>query len=282
MPTRADFQSGYAPSGDARIYFEASGVGPGLVFVHAGVSDSRMWEPQFDAFATKYRVVRYDHRGFGKSKMPDGPYALRDDLLSVVRQAGIAKATFVGCSMGGATVIDFALEHPEMVSALVLVGSGVTGLNDPSQLSADTLKHWAEFLTAARDRDVDRARELEAKYWIDGPSRDAALVDPVYRERARQLHRENFSLEQMTRQEQPLKPPAIGRLGEIAAPTLVVIGDHDDVDLVKLADRLATEIPNASLVTIANAAHLPSLEHPDEFNRILSDFLIKSVPPTNR
>jgi pimeloyl-ACP methyl ester carboxylesterase len=241
-----------------------------------------MWEPQFDTFAAKYRVVRYDHRGFGKSKMPGGPYALRDDLLSVIRQLGIARATFVGCSMGGATIIDFALEHPEMVSALVLVGSGVTGLNDPSQLSADTLKHWAEFLTAARDRDVDRARELEAKYWIDGPSRDAALVDPVYRERARQLHRENFSLEQMTRQEQPLKPPAIGRLGEIAAPTLVVIGDHDDVDLVKLADRLATEIPNASLVTIANAAHLPSLEHPDEFNRILSDFLIKSVPPTNR
>ena len=195
MPTRADFQSGYASSGDARIYFEAAGVGPGLVFVHAGVSDSRMWEPQFDTFAAKYRVVRYDHRGFGKSKMPDGPYALRDDLLSVVRQVGIAKATFVGCSMGGATVIDFALEHPEMVSALVLVGSGVTGLNDPSQLSADSIKHWAEFLTAARDRDVDRARELEAKYWIDGPSRDAAQVDPVYRERARQLHRENFSLE---------------------------------------------------------------------------------------
>jgi pimeloyl-ACP methyl ester carboxylesterase len=149
-------------------------------------------------------------------------------------------------------------------------------------LSADTLKHWAEFLTAARDRDVDRARELEAKYWIDGPSRDAAQVDPVYRERARQLHRENFSLEQMTRQEEPLKPPAIDRLGEIAAPALVVIGDHDDVDLVKLANRLATEIPNASLVTTANAAHLPSLEHPDQFNRILSDFLIKSVPPTNR
>jgi 3-oxoadipate enol-lactonase len=282
MPTRADFQSGYASSGDAKVYFEAAGIGPSLVFVHAGVSDSRMWEPQFDAFAAKYRVVRYDHRGFGKSKMPDGPYALRDDLLTVVRQVGITKAAFVGCSMGGATVIDFALEHPEMVSALVLVGSGVTGLNDPSQLSADAIKHWAEFLTAARDRDVDRAREMEAKYWIDGPSRDAAQVDPVYRERAWQLHRENFSLEQLSRQEVPLKPPAIGRLGEIAVPTLVVIGDHDDPDLVKLADRFATEIPNASLVTIANAAHLPSLEHPDQFNRILSDFLIKSGQPTNR
>ena len=119
------------------------------------------------------------------------------------------------------------------------------------------VKHWAEFLTAVRDQDVEWAREMEAKYWIDGPSRDAARVDPVYRERARQLHRENFSLEQLTMQPEPLKPPAIGRLGEITAPTLVVIGDHDEPDLVKLADRLATEIPNASLVTIANAAHLP-------------------------
>jgi len=273
VASRSDFQSGYVTSGAAKICFEAAGAGPDLVFIHAGVSDSRMWDPQFETFAAEFRVVRYDHRGFGKSAMPAGAYALRDDLLSVVRHLGIARATFVGCSMGGATAIDFALEHPEMVAALVLVGSGVSGLNDPSQLSADTIKYWAEFLTAVRDGDIERAREMEAKYWIDGPSRDAARVDPVYRNRARQLHRENFSLERLKMQEEPLKPPAIGRLHEIAAPTLVAIGDNDGQDLVKLADRLATEIPNATLVTIANAAHLPSLEHPVQFNKILQDFL---------
>ena len=273
MAPRSDFQSGYVTSGAAKIYFEAAGAGPDLVFIHAGVSDSRMWDPQFETFAAEFRVVRYDHRGFGKSAMPAGAYALRGDLLSVVRHLGIARATFVGCSMGGATAIDFALEHPEMVSALVLVGSGVTGLNDPSQLSAETIKYWTEFLTAVRDSDVERARELEAKYWIDGPSRDAARVDPVYRNRARLLHRENFSPERLKMQEEPLKPPAIGRLRDIAAPTLVAIGDNDEEDLVKFADRLATEIPNATLVTIANAAHLPSLEHPDQFNKILRDFL---------
>ena len=273
MAARADFQSGYATSGTANIYYEVVGAGPDLVFIHAGVSDSRMWDPQFETFAAEFRAVRYDHRGFGKSAMPAGAYALRDDLLSVTRHLGVAKATFVACSMGGATAIDFALEHPEMVSALVLVGSGVTGLNDPSQLSADTIKHWTEFLTAIHNRDLERAREMDAKYWIDGPSRAADRIDPVYRNRARQLHRENFSLERDAQQEEPLKPPAIGRLREISAPTLVVIGDNDSEDLVKLADRLATEIPNATHVTIENAAHLPSLEHPEEFNRILRDFL---------
>jgi pimeloyl-ACP methyl ester carboxylesterase len=273
MPSRAGITSGYAPSGSARIYFETAGAGPDLIFVHAGVSDSRMWDPQFETFAREFRVARYDHRGFGKSKMPDGPYALRDDLLNVVRHLGIGKATLVGCSMGGATVVDFALEHPEMVSALVLVGSGVSGLNDPKELSADAIKHWTDFLTLVRDGDVERACEMDAKFWIDGPSRDPARIDPAYRNRARQLHRENFSIDRFAHQEEPLKPPAIGRLREISAPTLVVIGDNDSEDLVRLADRLAAEIPNATLVTIANAAHLPSLEHPDQFNVILSNFL---------
>src|SRR5260370_28176638 len=89
MPQPNELPSGHAPSGTAKIYYEASGAGPDLVFVHAGVSDSRMWEPQFDAFASRFRVVRYDHRGFGKSKMPDEPYTLRDDLLNVIRHLGI-------------------------------------------------------------------------------------------------------------------------------------------------------------------------------------------------
>jgi pimeloyl-ACP methyl ester carboxylesterase len=279
MPPDTEMTSGYATSGVAKIYFQTAGAGPDLVFVHAGVSDSRMWEPQFDAFANRFRVLRYDHRGFGKSKMPDEPFTLRDDLLSVVRHVGLAKCVFVGCSMGGATVVDFALEHPEMVTALVLVGSGLSGLNDPKQLSADAIKYWAEFLTLVRDKDVERAREMDAKYWIDGPSRDSAQVDPVYRTRARQLHRENFSLDRFAHQEQPLQPPAIGRLREIAAPTLIVIGNHDSEDLVKLADRLASEIPNATLITVMNAAHLPSLEHPGQFNEILDNFLSQLPRP---
>jgi 3-oxoadipate enol-lactonase len=275
MPSRTDLKSGYVSSGAAKIYFESAGTGPDLVFVHAGVSDSRMWDPQFDAFAASYRVVRYDHRGFGKFKMPEGAYALRDDLLAVLRYLGIEKATFVGCSMGGGTVIDFALEHPEMVTALVLVGSGLSGWNDPSQLSRDTIKYWTELMIAVQDGDVDRACEMDAKYWLDGPTREASQIDRAYRDRARELHRENFSLANFARVEEPLKPLAIGRLNEIAVPTLVVIGDHDSDDLIKLADRLAGEIPHARRITIKDSAHLPSLEHPAEFNGLLTDFLTR-------
>lgn len=273
MSPRSDRSSGYASSGGAKLYFETAGEGSALVFIHAGISDSRMWDPQFERFADRFKVVRYDHRSFGKSDFPNEPYTLRDDLLNVLRHLHIEKAVLIGCSMGGSTALDFALEHPGMVSALVLVGSGVSGLNDPKYLSEDTIKYWRELMSVIQKGDLDKAREMDAEYWIDGSGRSPAQIDPVYRERARQLHRENFSVGRVTRPESQLTPPAIDRLREIKAPTMVVIGDNDSEDLRKLADRLAAEISNARLVKMRNAAHLPSLEHPAEFNRLLEEFL---------
>ena len=127
VTTRADFKSGFAPADGARIHFESACAGPAVVFIHAGVSDRRMWDPQFDYFADKFHVVRYDLRGFGKSEKPDLSYSNRADLGKVLQFLGIEKAALVGCSMGGSTAIDFTLEHPERVVALVTVGSGVSG-----------------------------------------------------------------------------------------------------------------------------------------------------------
>jgi len=262
--------TGYAASNGAKLYFEVCGEGPVLVFIHAGVSDHRMWDPQVEAFPSRYKVIRYDLRAFGKSTMPNEPFALRDDLLMVLRHLGIDRAALVGCSMCGATAIDFTLEHPEMVTALVLVGAGVGGWNDWSEESG---KLMSEMRNAVRDGDTDAAFEISARYWIDGLSREAARVDRAYRDLARRLHQENFSLELFQHTEVPLKPPALERLAEIKCPTMVVIGDNDAQDLHKVAQHLAKEISGATLTTIANAAHLPSLEHPVQFNQLLAEFL---------
>ncbi len=261
--------TGYVASEGAKIYFETAGGGPALVFLHAGVADRRMWDTQFETFARKFRVVRYDHRGFGKSEKPDGAYALRRDLHNVLAHLGIEKAALVGCSMGGATAIDYTLEHPERVSALIPVGSGVSGW---SEWTDDAIRYWTEFMKLAKRGEVDRAREMDAHLWIDG-KRDPANVDPTYRARALELHRDNFTLDRLQHPEEEIKPPAIGRLSEIKCPTMVLIGDSDTPELVRLADRIAKEIPGARHVTMQNAAHLPSLEHPEEFNQVLMDFL---------
>ena len=273
MTTRSGFESGYAPSDGAKIYFESAGAGPTVVFIHAGVSDRRMWDPQFDFFAKKFRVVRYDLRGFGKSEMPDLPYSNRADLGNVLLHLEIEKAVLIGCSMGGGAAIDFTLEHPERVTALLPVGAGVSGWNGWSD---EAIRQWTELLRLAKEGEVERVREMEAAVWFDGPARDPSRIDPAYRQRAQEIHTDNFSLTRFEHPEEMLKPPAIGRLGEIRCPTLVLVGDSDTPDLIKLATRLANEIPGARLATIANAAHLPSLEHPEEFNAIVNDFLLSN------
>jgi 2-hydroxy-6-oxonona-2,4-dienedioate hydrolase len=270
VTTRADFKSGFAPADGARIYFESAGVGPAVVFIHAGVSDRRMWDPQFDYFADKFHVVRYDLRGFGKSEMPDLSYSNRADLGKVLQFLGIEKAVLVGCSMGGSTAIDFTLEHPERVIALVTAASGVSGWNEWSD---EGVSHWTEFMRLAKEGEIERAREMDAVLWLDGPGRNFSRIDPVYRRRAREIHKDNFSLARDGHPEEELKPPAIQRLGEIKCPTLVLVGDSDTSEIVEIASRLTKEIEGARLVTVANAAHLPNLEHPDEFNAIVKEFL---------
>ena len=267
----SNLTTGYAPSNGAKLYFEARGDGPALVFIHAGVSDHRMWDPQFEAFASRYQVIRYDLRGFGKSTMPEESFALRDDLLAVLKHLGIHQAALVGCSMGGATAIDFTLEHPEMVTALVPVGAGVSGWND---WSPESIALFTELMGLAKKGDANGAFELSAPYWIDGPSREVSRVDPKYRERTLQLYKENFSLEFFQRTENAINPPALQRLNEIKCPTMVVIGDSDAQDLQKVARHLANEIRGATMTTIENAAHLPSLEHPAHFNGLLQEFLL--------
>lgn len=266
----SEHASGYAQSGHAKLYFETAGSGDALVFVHAGVTDRRMWDPQVEYFAPKYRVVRFDLRGFGKSEMGDEPYSLRGDLLNLLTFLGVRKAALVGCSMGGATAIDFTLEHPDMVTALMPVAAGVSGFN---LLTGDLLGHFTKLTTLVQARDVEGAQALDAHFWIDGPNRDASRIDPAFRERALEVHKENFSVERFLKPEQELQPPALGRLAEIRCPTQVVVGDADAQDLIKLAERIAADVPGAKLATIANAAHLPSEEHPREFNRILEEFL---------
>jgi pimeloyl-ACP methyl ester carboxylesterase len=186
---------------------------------------------------------------------------------------GIAHATLVGCSMGGTTAIDFALAYPDMVDALVLSGSGLSGWT----WSPEIVKLMTEILERVSAGDVDGARQLNERFWLDGP-RDPGSIDPIYRARASALYADNFRPDRWTIQAQPPSPPSIERLAEIKAPTLIMIGDCDAPDLHKIANLLVTKIAGARSVTIQNAAHMPNLEHPDQFNRIVMDFL-DTIPP---
>ncbi len=263
-------KTGYADVNGARLYYEEEGSGPALVFVHAGIANLRMWDDQIPAFAGRYRVVRYDARGFGRSPMPDAPFSLSEDLFGLMRHLDIQRAVFVGCSMGGSTIVDFALSHPDSVRALVTVGAGVSGF-PPSE---DEVGLWQPIEAAFKAGDLDQAVELTVRLWVDGPGRTPEQVNPTVRARVREMERQNLAApepEHATPIE--LDPPAFGRLGEIAAPTLVLVGDQDVPSIQRTADALASGIPGARKVVLHDTAHVPSMEQPDEFNRLVGDFL---------
>ncbi|MGZ6322268.1 MAG: alpha/beta fold hydrolase [Ktedonobacterales bacterium] len=264
-------ETGVADVNGAKLYYEVAGSGQPLVLLHAGIADNRMWDDQFEVFARHYRVIRYDMRGIGGSDMPPGPFAFRDDLYGLLRHLGIEKAHLVGCSLGGTTVLDFGLEHPEMATALILVGSGLSGYQWINQDDPVV----AEIEAAIAARDFERANELEMRIWVDGSNRTPEQVAPGVRERVAEMNLASFKRSDEQDQAQPerLDPPAIGRLREITAPTLVIVGDRDTPDIKRIADLLAQGIHGARKVVIADAAHVPNMEWPEQFNCTVLDFL---------
>jgi len=254
----------------ANIHYRREGAGFPIVMLHAGVADSRMWQAQADEFAKEFDVIRPDMRGFGDSELPPRPWRPREDLLALMDELRLKPAHLVGCSMGGSLAIDFVIDHPERVSKLVLVGAGISGgKEDPRHEGL-----YAEVTAADERHDMNAVNEAEMYLWLDGPYRPRGYVAQPLRDLFLDMNGKNLDADWSTAPMQALEPPAATRLSEITAPTLVIVGDKDLEPIRETADLLASSIAGAHKVVIQDAAHLPNLEHPAEFNRIVLDFLL--------
>jgi 3-oxoadipate enol-lactonase len=187
-----------------------------------------------------------DYRAYVRDHLPDEP------------------VTLIGTSLGGTTALELTLESPERVAALVLVGSGLDG----HEWSEEVRAFGAEEDEALERGDLDAAVEANVKLWLadDVDSDVRALVADMQR---KAFERQVGHEVEMRR----LDPPASERLHEVRVPTLVITGDEDVRDIHEIADKLAAEIPGAERAHIAGSGHLPSLERPDEFDRVVLAFL---------
>jgi 3-oxoadipate enol-lactonase len=252
-----------------------AGDGPPVVLIHAGICDSRMWEPQWAAFASEHRTVRLDLRGFGRSELTPGPFANARDVATLLGELGVERAALVGASYGGQVAMELAVARPDLVEALVLAGASLPG----HDWSAPVRAVFAEEEAAVERGDLDAAVEAMLRLWVDGHGRPPEAVDPEVRERVRVMQRRALELQLPVYQdpekdeEEELEPGWADRLGAIWAPALVLVGDHDVADAHQLADRLARELPRATSGTVAGAAHLPSMERPADFNQRALAFL---------
>jgi 3-oxoadipate enol-lactonase len=228
---------------------DSGGDGPPLVLLHPGVGDSRIWDPVLAPLTARYRVIRYDARGFGQSPAPAVKFSLLRDLAAVLGHYGVARAAFVGCSQGGGSALGLALEQPERVSALVLLCPGIPGFSYPEE-GEDEID--AEYERALAAGDVDALAGVMQQVW------GAAGATPAVTEQLRSAARASLSAGDLE-----LEDPAVfGRLGEISVPTALMIGDADYPPLVESNRQAAARIPGCEFLLVPGMDHLPPLREP--------------------
>lgn len=251
---------------DEHLYYEVRGAGEPVVLIHGGFGDRRMWDDQFDVLAREFRVVRYDHRGFGRSTPPDTTYSPARDLELLLDHLDIDSAHVVGNSLGGSLAIAFALLHPERVRSLTVVAAGADGYEYP-QAEIDSIMAVVEAMQAGRSEEA-------LQRWLANPMLAVANTMPGVRERVQRMVRDNARIWTMAAwPEERVDPPASRRLGELDVPTLIVVGDRDAASVRLFADSTAQAIRGAERVVMEGTDHLPQMERPEEFNRVLIDFL---------
>jgi 3-oxoadipate enol-lactonase len=247
------------------LHYDDEGEGDPVVLAHAGVTDRRIWDAAVPALvAAGYRVVRYDQPGYGRSPRPTGPHSLVADALGVLDAVGLDSVHWVGLSQGGATGADLCLAHPDRVRSLTLVAPGMSGYDWP------TLPGYDDRVAAGERGDAPGLALEVLRLW--GPmsfdeSGNLRADDPAA---AVLLDQADWFLEDDDEIEEPAAEP---RLGEIAVPTLVVLGDRDVDGITDIGQRYARGIPGARLVTLGPADHLLPLRVPDELNALLLEHL---------
>jgi len=259
-----------------RLHYEETGSGTPLVFVHEFAGDHRSWEPQLRHFGRRYRAVAYAARGYPPSDVPDSPAAYSqdraaDDILAVLDHLGLARAHVCGLSMGGFATLHFGLRHPGRALSLCVAGCGYGA--EPE--ARERFRAEADAAAAALR---EQGMAAFAERYAHGPTRvQFEAKDPrgfAAFKRALAEHSAPGSANTQlgVQKARPSLYDLTDRMAALDVPTLVLTGDEDWPCLVP-GLLLKRTIPSAALAVIPNCGHTINLEAPDEFNRILGDFL---------
>jgi pimeloyl-ACP methyl ester carboxylesterase len=255
----------------ARLRYEIAGEGPIVTLIHPGLWDMRTWDREFGTFADAgYRVLRYDTRGYGGSSRPEPgtSYSHVRDLLELLDANDVTQTALVGCSMGGGIEIDFALEHPERVWAMVPVASGLGGFESTEEEDEWWAERDAPIEAMIEVGELEKAQDLRLEIWAPLGTTD---------ERGSRIREIAFdNLHEITMDEsgqERLDPPAAHRLGEIDVPALILEAEHDPPDMRRIAEVLARGIMGSRRVVVEGADHVVNMRQPERFEELVLAFL---------
>lgn len=262
----ANLSSGSVAVDGGSLYYETLGKGAPVILIHGGFGDRRMWDAQMEPLSQAFRVIRYDHRGFGKSSAPDKPYSPVADLVALMEHLELKRANLVGNSMGGTLALDFVLLQPNLTGAVVVVASTAGGYPVPEE----DIKQMNEVLGVAKDKGTSAAVPL----WLQHPMVGLASRHPSAGSLLRTMVDDNqkmFLAEHWP--QEPMTPPAYERLAGLNANVLFVVGDQDVASVRNGAEASAARIKKSKVVTIKDADHLPHMEHPEAINKLLVEYI---------
>jgi pimeloyl-ACP methyl ester carboxylesterase len=266
----------YATTDDGvRLWYEDTGAGVPIVFVHEFAGDHRSWEPQVRFFSRRHRCIAYAARGYPPSDVPERVDSYSQeraaaDIRAVMDGAGIERAHVVGLSMGGFATLHFGLGYPER--ALSLVAAGV-GYGAEKEREAQ-FRQGAE--EAARGFETKGSRAFAEIYGVAAARVQFEAKDPRgWREFVDQLAEHSPLGSANTMRGVQAKRPSLYDLEDkfkrLALPTLIVAGDEDDNSL-QPSIFLKRTIPASGLLLLPKTGHTLNLEEPDAFNRALAEF----------
>ena len=254
--TRLHYQVLGRPSADPLLMIQGLGT------------DMSGWTLQRLAFSPRYRTIALDNRGAGRSDKPFGRYQLEemaDDAVAVLDAAGVERAHVMGASMGGAIAQLVALRHPERVQSLILACTACSN----HQWRRELLSEWAAI---ANERGMGEMAK-RAAHWVMAPRSVRRFWPAVgwFGPLALSLPAHAFSSQVRAILDAPEQMAEV--LATVVAPTLVVVGNQDNLTPRGDSEELAERIPGAELVVISGAAHGLMIEHATTFNKVVMDFL---------
>lgn len=267
-------ESGFAEINGASLYYEITGKGTPMIFLHGFTCDHRNWNPQVEYFASKYKVITYDARGHGHSSVPDSvPYSYIDDLSALMDYLELSKAIIIGHSMGGAPAFFYTKDHPDRVLALVLAEGGAF-LNDPSIVDTSNIPGYFNELYGAIAITQNNGLEEGKKAWLKIHPMKTAAENPISSELLKTMIKDYSGWHWLNNDPQKRNPAGtIEMMNQIQVPTLIVAGEYSHPVLKDLVSAQAKYIPNSKIVIIQNSNHMLNIENPEQFNKELDSFL---------